>query len=44
VRKFRLPVAVDHDKVEATLKEGVLYVTMAKSESAKPRKIAVKAG
>ena len=42
-RAFRLPVGVDAEKVEATLRDGVLTVTMPKAEEAKPRKIEVKA-
>lgn len=42
-RTFTLPVAVDADKVEARLEHGVLFLTLPKSEAAKPRKIAVKA-
>ena len=37
-----LPSGVDSDKVEANLKSGVLALTIAKSEKAKPRKIQVK--
>jgi HSP20 family molecular chaperone IbpA len=32
---------VDTEKIDAVLKDGVLSLTLAKSESAKPRKIAV---
>jgi HSP20 family molecular chaperone IbpA len=32
---------VDTEKIGAELKDGVLSLTLAKSESAKPRKIAV---
>jgi HSP20 family protein len=39
----RLPVAVDSDKVEAKLANGVLRVKLPKSASAKARKIAVRA-
>ncbi len=42
IRSLTLPVAVDPDKVEARFENGVLKVTLAKHESAKPRKIAVK--
>jgi len=42
-RTLTLPVAVDADKVEARLEQGVLTLTLPKSEAAKPRKIAVKA-
>jgi len=41
-RVFRLPVGVDAEKVEATLRDGVLTVTMPKADEAKPRKIEVK--
>jgi|SRR5579875_1334744 HSP20 family protein len=41
-RLISLPVDVDADKVEARLCNGVLTITMPKSETAKPRKIAVK--
>jgi HSP20 family protein len=42
-RTVTLPFAVDADKVEAKLDNGVLQVRLAKHESARPRKIAVKA-
>lgn len=44
VRKLRLPVDVQVDKVNATFKDGVLEVRMPKSLAAKPKskKIAVK--
>ena len=41
-RSLRLPVAVDADRVEATLRDGVLTLTLPKSAAAKPRKIVVK--
>jgi HSP20 family protein len=41
-RTLTLPVDVDPDKVEATLKDGVLTVVMPKSKAALARKIAVK--
>lgn len=37
-----LPYMVDADRVEASYENGVLRVTLPKSEAAKPRKIAVK--
>ena len=40
-RVLRLPVEVDADKVEATLKDGVLLIKLPKAESAKPKKIKV---
>lgn len=41
-RVVMLPVEVDADRVEATLKDGVLTIKMPKSESAKPRRIMLK--
>jgi HSP20 family protein len=41
-RVITLPVDVDADKVEARLHNGVLTITMPKTETAKPRKITVK--
>jgi len=41
-RTIELPVPVDESKVEASLKDGVLTVTLPKAEAAKPRKIAIK--
>lgn len=43
-RELRLPKSVDPDKVEATLSHGVLSLTLPMAESAKGRRIAVKAG
>jgi HSP20 family protein len=40
-QRVSLPAAVDADKAEAKLANGVLSVTCPKSEAAKPRKIAV---
>ncbi len=40
-RSFTLPAEVDADKVSASLKDGMLYLTLPKSEAAKPRKITV---
>jgi len=42
-RTLTLPFLVDADKVEARLENGVLLVKLAKHESARPRKIVVKA-
>jgi HSP20 family molecular chaperone IbpA len=40
-RSFRVPDLVANDGVAAQLRAGVLEVTLRKSETAKPRKIAV---
>lgn len=41
-RTVTLPVPVDADKVEAVFEDGVLRVTLPRSEAARPRRIAVK--
>lgn len=41
-RTITLPVEIDAEKVEATLKNGVLTVLLPKAEPAKARKIAVR--
>ena len=41
-RTLALPSAVDADKVKATYEDGILTVTLPKSEAAKPRQIQVK--
>lgn len=41
-RFLTLPFEVDADRVEATLKDGVLKIIVPKSERARPRKISVK--
>lgn len=41
-RVLNLPGDIDADKIEATLKNGVLTVTLPKAEAAKPRRITVK--
>jgi HSP20 family protein len=43
-RAMTLPVEVDADKVSATLKDGVLTITLPKAQAVLPRKIAVNAG
>ncbi len=42
-RTLSLPFPVDADKVDARLENGVLRIRLNKHESARPRKIAVKA-
>lgn len=41
-RSFTLPSDVDSEKVEATLKNGLLVLTLPKAEAAKPKQIIVK--
>lgn len=41
-RTMTLPVEVDSARVTASLKDGVLSITLPKAEAAKPRKIEVK--
>jgi len=42
-RTFSLPTTVDAAKVTATYKDGVLEVTIPKVETAKPKKVEIKA-
>ena len=42
-RSFSLPMTVDPTKVTANVKDGVLEITVPKAESAKPKKIEIKA-
>lgn len=42
-KSFELPARVDADKVTATLKSGVLTLTLPKAADAQPRQISVKA-
>jgi HSP20 family protein len=42
-RVIELPAAVDPDKVEAKLENGLLLLTLPKAEEARPRRISVKA-
>jgi HSP20 family protein len=43
-RTLQIPVAVNVDKSEAVFENGVLTLTMPKSEAAKPKKLAVTSG
>lgn len=43
-RVIDLPVSVDADKVKADYKDGLLLITLPKSEAAKPKHIAVTVG
>jgi HSP20 family protein len=40
-RRFTLPADVDATRVEATLKNGVLYLKLPKHEAAQPKKISI---
>jgi HSP20 family protein len=42
-RGFRLGIPVQHEKVQASYKDGVLTIVLPKAETTKPRKIAVNA-
>jgi HSP20 family protein len=44
LRTFQLPFRVDAEKVDATLKNGVLSVSLPRAEEDKPRRIAIRAG
>ena len=41
-RTMRLPSEVDNEKVDATYKDGVLTITLPKSEAVKPKQIEIK--
>lgn len=42
-RSFKLPTTVDATKVEAVYKDGILEVTVPKAETAKPKKVEIRA-
>ncbi len=44
LRSFTLPTAVDADRIDARFRDGVLTVTVPKSETAKPKLIEIKEG
>ncbi len=41
-RSFELPGYIDRDKIEADYKDGILHITIPKTEEAKPKQIEVK--
>ncbi len=41
-RTLELPVSIKSDDVAATLRDGILLITLPKAEEAKPRKVEVK--
>ena len=43
-RRFRLSGGIDAEKIEATIKNGILRVVLPKSKEAQPQKITVTAG
>jgi len=43
-RQFQLSEAVDRNRIQATLKHGVLNLVLPKAEKAKPRRIDIKMG
>jgi HSP20 family molecular chaperone IbpA len=43
-RSFRLSEEIDREKIEATIQDGVLTLTLPKLDTAKSRKVKVKSG
>jgi HSP20 family protein len=41
-KSVKLPYDVDRDKISASLKDGILTITLVKSEAAKPKRIEIK--
>lgn len=42
-RSWQLPFEVDRDRIDARLDDGILQLTLPRSEASKPRKVEVKA-
>jgi len=42
-RTFTLPSMVDAGKIQAVYKDGVLHLTLPKTEASKPKKITIRA-
>ena len=40
-RSFTLPVKIQHEKVKATFKDGVLNISIPKAEEVKPKQIEI---
>ncbi|MDG5813561.1 Hsp20/alpha crystallin family protein [Chitinispirillales bacterium ANBcel5] len=40
-KRIRIPVAIKHDQIKASYKDGVLSITLPKSEEAKPKQITI---
>ncbi|PRY92833.1 HSP20 family molecular chaperone IbpA [Hasllibacter halocynthiae] len=43
-RRFRIPVEIDADRIEAKLRDGVLTLTLPRAEEAQARRVEVGAG
>ena len=43
-RSLRLPAGADAERLEASFKEGILTITIPKTQESKPRRIAIKSG
>jgi HSP20 family protein len=43
-RSFTLPEGIESDKVQASLKDGVLSILVPKKPEAQPKKVAIKTG